>query len=79
MFLCFEIEFYLSLIHICTENEVGLSDSTDISEIAEFDESAVMSSLEVHSRPVSYTHLDVYKRQINNSTMAPQTETNLIN
>ena len=34
-----------------TENEVGLSDSTVISEIAEFDESAVMSSLEVHSPP----------------------------
>ena len=34
-----------------TENEVVLSDSTVISEIAEFDESAVMSSLEVHSTP----------------------------
>ena len=34
-----------------TENEVVLSDLTVISEITEFDESAVMSSLEVHSTP----------------------------
>ena len=34
-----------------TENGVDLSDSTVISETAEFDESAVMSSLEVHSTP----------------------------
>ena len=34
-----------------TENGVELSDSTVISETAEFDESAVMSSLVVHSTP----------------------------
>ena len=34
-----------------TENGVDLSDSTVISETAEFDESAVMSSLDIHSTP----------------------------
>ena len=33
------------------ENGVELSDSTVISETAEFDESAVMNSLEIHSTP----------------------------
>ena len=58
-----------------TENGVDLSDSTVISETAEFDQSAVMNSLEVHSTPnvgpVSYTHLFLCRLMKSVSPCAP--------
>ena len=56
------------------DDEVSITDLTETNTENKFDtnintensvtESTVMSGLEVHSTPVSYTHLDVYKRQV---------------